>query len=290
MNNKRHLENKDSLMELIPYSLNKQEGAEMFSSTIKKTEKLITALYMVTDGFNKDEPLRARLRSLGVDLVSDIQSLSLKFLAERYFDISEIIEKINHILSFLKISASSGFMSEMNYLVLGNEFELLKNSVYHEQEQKESNKKTSSFTLSNNLLKKESFIEEQDSSFNKINTSSEKKENELSYKITSVTKHKGHPDNIIYKGQSKINKKDNKKTKQVFLENNYYNRGQLETKERKEFILKLIKEKKEIMIKDISKIISYYSEKTIQRDLLSLVNSGIIKKIGEKRWSKYSLT
>ena len=112
MNNKRHLENKDSLMELIPYSLNKQEGAEMFSSTIKKTEKLITALYMVTDGFNKDEPLRARLRSLGVDLVSDIQSLSLKFLAERYFDISEIIEKINHILSFLKISASSGFMSD----------------------------------------------------------------------------------------------------------------------------------------------------------------------------------
>ena len=43
------------------------------------------------------------------------------------------------------------------------------------------------------------------------------------------------------------------------------------------------------MIKDVSPLIKGCSEKTIQRELLSMVKSGILKKEGEKRWSKYSL-
>ena len=58
---------------------------------------------------------------------------------------------------------------------------------------------------------------------------------------------------------------------------------------RQETILAIIKRKKEVMIKDISLLISGYSEKTIQRELLSMVRDGILKKSGEKRWSKYSL-
>ena len=58
---------------------------------------------------------------------------------------------------------------------------------------------------------------------------------------------------------------------------------------RQETILSIIKRKKEVMIKDISPLISGYSEKTIQRELLSMVKDGIQKKSGEKRWSRYSL-
>ena len=43
------------------------------------------------------------------------------------------------------------------------------------------------------------------------------------------------------------------------------------------------------MIKDVSPLISGCSEKTIQRELLAMVYAGILRKMGEKRWSRYSL-
>lgn len=58
---------------------------------------------------------------------------------------------------------------------------------------------------------------------------------------------------------------------------------------RQSVIIGLLKRKKEIMIKDVSPLISGCSEKTIQRELSAMVAAGILKKIGEKRWSRYTL-
>lgn len=58
---------------------------------------------------------------------------------------------------------------------------------------------------------------------------------------------------------------------------------------RQSVIIAILKRKKEIMIKDVSPLISGCSEKTIQRELSTMVRSGVLKKIGEKRWSRYSL-
>jgi predicted HTH transcriptional regulator len=58
---------------------------------------------------------------------------------------------------------------------------------------------------------------------------------------------------------------------------------------RQSVIIGLLKRKKEIMIKDVSPLIKGCSEKTIQRELSAMVQSGLLKKEGEKRWSKYSL-
>jgi len=58
---------------------------------------------------------------------------------------------------------------------------------------------------------------------------------------------------------------------------------------RQSTIISLLKRKKEIMIKDVSPLISGCSEKTIQRELSAMVAAGILRKIGEKRWSRYTL-
>jgi len=50
-----------------------------------------------------------------------------------------------------------------------------------------------------------------------------------------------------------------------------------------------LKNQSNLTIKDFSKVITDCSEKTIQRELLDMVEKGIIKKEGERRWSKYSL-
>jgi predicted HTH transcriptional regulator len=40
-------------------------------------------------------------------------------------------------------------------------------------------------------------------------------------------------------------------------------------------------------IKDISTVIRGVSEKTVQRELAALIESGVLRKEGERRWSTY---
>jgi DNA-binding HxlR family transcriptional regulator len=58
---------------------------------------------------------------------------------------------------------------------------------------------------------------------------------------------------------------------------------------RQNIILNMLKKKKDLTIKDISEVIQDCSEKTIQRELIDLIENGIVEKRGERRWSRYSL-
>ena len=58
---------------------------------------------------------------------------------------------------------------------------------------------------------------------------------------------------------------------------------------RRERVLSIIKDSGEAMIKDIARIVTDCSEKTIQRELISLIKDNIIVRDGERRWSKYRL-
>jgi DNA-binding transcriptional ArsR family regulator len=58
---------------------------------------------------------------------------------------------------------------------------------------------------------------------------------------------------------------------------------------RKDNILNVLRSKGQSSIKDISTVIRGVSEKTIQRELQSMVDTGLIKRSGERRWSMYAL-
>ena len=60
-------------------------------------------------------------------------------------------------------------------------------------------------------------------------------------------------------------------------------------KDRRETILSVIRNKHQASIKDISTLIRGVSEKTVQRELVTLVETGLVLKKGERRWSTYSL-
>lgn len=62
-----------------------------------------------------------------------------------------------------------------------------------------------------------------------------------------------------------------------------------EFKDRTEAILSVIKDKQKASIKDISTHVRGVSEKTIQRELATLISLGKVSKQGERRWSTYSL-
>ena len=56
---------------------------------------------------------------------------------------------------------------------------------------------------------------------------------------------------------------------------------------RRDGILKLIKQQGPISIKDIARSVPGVSSKTVQRELVELVRRGLLKKEGDRRWSRY---
>ena len=179
------------------------------TNTIKKTETLASAVYLITSFFEDKEPLKWKLRFLLTDLVSE--------------DIKDKFKIIRETGSLFLIAKNSGLVSETNHNILVEELSKLQDEI------------ADSISLSSLNLKDKNSNNEPQMLQN--------------FKAVPV-----------------------KKTA------------------RQSVILNLLKDKKEVMIKDITCLINGCSEKTVQRELSTMVQAGVLKKMGEKRWSRYSLS
>ena len=208
------------------------------NTDLKKTEKLVAAIYMLTSFFDSKEPMKWRLRELGSQLLS--------FSAESKNTVLEII-------SLLTVGKNAGLISDMNFNIIHREFSRL----LPEQ-----------ITL-DDMFEKPMLKE--------ANLAPEKRSLYVASSVASA------PSAPIIKDKPYIHTEQEKKDLKEF--------GAVAVKKnsRQSIIIGLLKRKKEIMIKDVSPLIDGVSEKTIQRELLSMVSQKILKKEGEKRWSRYSL-
>lgn len=57
--------------------------------------------------------------------------------------------------------------------------------------------------------------------------------------------------------------------------------------DRTERILDVVRKRGSVSIKDIAAVVRGCSEKTIQRELALLIHQGLVKRVGERRWSHY---
>jgi len=272
---------KNSVKDISPISTGYQtqdsvpNGQDFISYT--KTNKLITALYMVTDILDNGEPLKNKLRSLGTDIVSDISSIS------GYKDLSNFIsQKVSAIMSLLDIASAMNLISEMNCNILKKEFIELKQSV------EESSHNLNIFKGNINLsefLKDETFLEskhENNFSNNNVNK--------------NLNNSKGHMTNIgVQKGSTLLKALKDIKEPKIFKRTNVSSKTNFNNlkRERREIIIKIIKDNNNATITDIKNratgVLVSCGEKTLQRELVSMVQDGVLKKMGEKRWSKYFL-
>ena len=58
---------------------------------------------------------------------------------------------------------------------------------------------------------------------------------------------------------------------------------------RREKVINVLRDKGEATIKDIMESVTDCSEKTVQRELISLIKDNVVSREGERRWSKYKL-
>ena len=114
----------------------------------KKTEKLVTALYLVSDCMDTDDALKGKIRLLGVELLSDIYKLSTLSLVEKQSYLSVSLTHIYELLSFIEIAHNIGFISEMNASILKREFSLLISDL----KEKQNNDKHFTFTLDDKMF------------------------------------------------------------------------------------------------------------------------------------------
>ncbi len=195
---------------------------------IKKSEKLASAIYLVTSFFNDQEPLKWKLRTLSTELVS-----------EKVRDKSSIAAEV---MSLFSVAKTAGIISDTNYDILISELFKLKQEV---------EKPLDMAFLREIITDKRILPEPQGVGY--------LKDKSVDHKIV---------EKLRLKGFGAVSVKKNS---------------------RQSIIIAILKRKKEVMIKDISPLISGCSEKTIQRELSAMVQAGILKKVGEKRWSRYFL-
>lgn len=100
----------------------------------KKTEKLTTALYMVTDIMPSEEPMKWKIRDFGVGILSDIMLCASSSMSEREEYLRRITRGISHVVSYLEVAWTTRMMSEMNAAVLKKEYLSLRDAITKEWE------------------------------------------------------------------------------------------------------------------------------------------------------------
>lgn len=223
----------------------------------KKTERIVKAIYLITNFFYVLEPLKWDLRKSASKLLKSVMSFSKSSLSDKESQGHILSSNVLEVLSLLDIAYNSGFITQMNYEVLN--YEINKIAIFIDEYVK-------SQTVSNKSLfnNKTFFVEDK---------------NNIKDNLSQTQRiYKGHNEkyNVLYK---KTSKESLNKTKPVGSNN----------LKRHEEIINLIKDKGEVSVKDIALVINDCSEKTIQRELQSLIKSGVLEKRGERRWSRYFL-
>lgn len=251
-----------------------------FEFIYKKTEKLVTAVYMITNFIKDNEPLKWKIRDNALSLMALNISFNTVALSER----KDLIRKYQaislEIVSLSGIAYHSGLISEMNYTILAREFTSLVSIL-----EKDENKKASEETV---LLHPGFFNVETSASDSHLKDEQtlDARHNQASEK--PVHMYKGHVSNAH---ASEPHAQETHKPEYLPVKDIVSK--PLKTtdskNDRQSIIIKLLSKKSGLSINDFTDSIKGVSAKTIQRELLSMVASGVLKKEGERRWSTYSL-
>ena len=92
-----------------------REQDNELSFIIEKTEKLTTALYMITDFFNEKEPLKWEIRKGAVSLLSFMHIPAQTMIS---WENHNILSAITEIITLLELSCCLHLISEMNLSIL----------------------------------------------------------------------------------------------------------------------------------------------------------------------------
>lgn len=284
----------------------------------KKSEKLVTALYLVTDLMVDSEPIKHGLRKNAVALLTSMNSLAQLDVKDRILELKMSLKSVTEINSLLHVAVSTGIVSHMNGKLLMEGFRALqlvlekkqpvfnKEMLYVENEEdldNDTNFSSAVRSTSYDALTPLSIARLHENTQGLRRTQESLRQSQ----ILSNFENKGHMNKTVTTKDTHEAKKDpvpmrdivaatgEPSTHSVLMEhaarplNSLASSFQMKKLSRRDQILALFVRGVDVSIKDISAKIKGCSEKTIQRELNTLLYDNIIERIGEKRWSRYVL-
>lgn len=246
-----------------------------FVYVFKKAERILAALYMMSNFFDIDEPAKVRIRTLGLDFLS----LSIKISDQSSFSRDQSIKMLAAILleltSIFEISFLSGMVSEMNHAILRREFDTLLEIVISLEK---------AGRMGESVVLSDPFFAVFDSE-----TSARTGEKSAVMRSNPDLKPKESERDAPSGGHKKDSGSDD--IKQDFSKGQYKGHSDVNDKKeiRKNLILSLLGRRDALTIREISAVIHDCSQKTVQRELQALVDQNVLNKAGERRWTRYFL-
>ena len=278
-NKNKEIENQTSYSKLNLKTVSIFQNDTQAVFVFKKTERLTSAIYLLTSFLSDNEPIKWKMRNAVARLLSCSINLSNQGHRNRADAMNNFIAASFEIISLLDAANISEIFSPMNCAIV--KFEIEKNIELVELKERSLNAK---FLLSKNFFETDEDHSVAHGKFghaaDNLNQKDTMRRTDQSLSKKTVLETNSHKGHLIIKD---INKEEKN--------NVSFSKGHIirDKNKRYETIINLLKKTKEISVKDVSSIVSDCSEKTIQRELLSLVDKGVLKKEGERRWSKYSL-
>jgi DNA-binding HxlR family transcriptional regulator len=222
----------------------------------KRTERIVAALYLLTKNVPYTEPIREAIRSKGHELIHEALSLKSSFGSRDSMVVFSVASIIRELISLSRMLFIGGYISRNNAEILTKALDDLAQFV---------------LAAGGSSVSEDTLFSSND--FSPIRSELRANQDELS----SSAREGDVRLNIL---DSKIRAK--KVTKKAVART-------IAREDRRTLVLDTLRRGGKLGIKDISIQVVGFSEKTVQRELINLVNEGIIRKEGEKRWSKYSL-
>jgi len=235
-----------------------------------KGKKLTQAVYLVTSIMPDSEPLKWRLRDISLDILSDVSLLQPTSMSDGGLSdshqisplfkstvLESAITKIEQIISWLDVSLAGNFESDINLSLLKQEYQSFSNLLREKVQNANLSKLMETTVVELPVLGQAPL----------------KPENRLSDRAEIKNIGQDNQEQVSYQKISHLPHKNRDVAKDS----------------RRALIINFLKGKDWTSIKDISDAIGGCSAKTIQRELADLVHQGILKKKGDRRWSRYLL-
>lgn len=219
----------------------------------KKIEKIAQAIYLVSNHLKDMDPLKWEIRKESLRTLSCVKSFnegSGRGDTPPDLVVDALSSSARDLISYLSLASLSGLISRNNANIIILEIETVLSAF---GQMMDENAAKAGFVLSEDFFGTDSDLSSH--VIKKLNKGQS---------MGSIS----DKQNITKKDT--VNIKDKKNTRQ-------------------ERIIMLLKNQTNLTIKDFVKVINDCSEKTIQRELISLVERGVVKREGERRWSTYSL-
>ena len=262
------------LYQVVSNFIKDKDGVNVY----RRAEKICKAYFLLTQHIQENNSIKQKLRNLALDMSSKTLDMVVTF--NKTEELARgVVTHAMALVSVSDIAVTARFISETNYSLVVHQVQIFINEV-------ETYWKTSSHN--NQVMPVHLFdVESLDASY----------KNDMSFMAQSVSNIETKEVPVVKKEKTQIvsgpisgNKMIRDFAQKKSTSGPVVKESKTEGKsERQTLILSTISSRGESSIKDLTDVIKGCSEKTIQRELIALVDSGSLLKTGERRWSRYSI-